>query len=173
MKLLKAYGIGFLISFLFLTVQAADTNPPDFKDYPADKVYTGKIAKIQYVTKRDKDFEAQLSDHLGLSSEEAINFAGEYRIIESLGCGSGCFIGVAVSYKTGRILWLPGEGYTSYGKTNWDNGEPLTYRTDSNLLAIYAWGGVEGEKDVGGMVHYYSLDKDKGFEYIKSVPHLG
>ena len=171
MKLLKAYSIGLLISLLFLTVQAADTDPPDFKDYPAENVYTGKVAETQYLTKRDKEFESQVINHLGSNSEQPINFAGEYRIVESLGCGSGCFIGVAVSHKTGKILWLPGEGYTAYGKTNWDNGNPLTYRKDSNLLAIYAWGGVVGDKDVGGMVHYYSLNKDKGFVYIKSLPH--
>ena len=166
MNFVKTCAIALLIGLFGVTVQADDNASPQFSDYPVDNLYTGEIAAVQ-VPEEEKTFKEDLE----YSKFEKINFAGEYTVV-TWGCGSGCLMGAAVSHKTGKVHMLPDTGYTSYGKTNWDNHEPLTHKPNSNLIEIYAWrGGDVGQNDEG-MVHYYSLDNDKGFEFIKSLPKL-
>jgi hypothetical protein len=167
MNFFKACSIALLISMVTLTAKAADDKSPKFANYPVDSIHTGKSAAVQLTTEEHQMFRTRLRD----ARNEPISFAGEYAVV-TWGCGSGCFMGAAVSHKTGKVHMLPGEGLTSFGKTNWDNTEPLTFRVNSNLMVIYAFRGGEESEDDEGMVHFYSLDNDKGFKFIKSVPQL-
>lgn len=167
MNYLKAFSIALLISSLLLTVHASDNESPKFSDYPVDAIYTGKPAAVQLKTKNDKMFRTRLQD----AKTMPISFAGEYAIV-TWGCGTGCLFGAAVSHKTGKVHWLPGDGLIQHGKTVWDNDEPLIHRSNSSLMVIYAIRGEEPGENDEGMVHFYSLDEAKGFQFIKSLPKL-
>ena len=162
----RLYSVAILLSFMALPIQAADSTAPKFRDYPVTQIYQGAPVKIKLTTEDDQMFRAQLNE----ASTMPADFAGEHAIA-TWGCGTGCLMGAAVSHKTCKIHWLPGESLGQYGKTDWTNDEPLTHRLDSKLIVIYALRGDATENDEG-LVHFYTLDDDKGFVYIKSLPKI-
>ncbi len=153
-----------LLGFMSLPVQADNNDSPRFSDYPVAEVYQGAPVEARLSTEDDQMFRTRLNE----ASTMPLDFAGEYAIT-TWGCGTGCLMGAAASHKTGKIHWLPGESLGQYGKTDWTNAEPLTHQLDSSLIEIYALRGDATEDD-DGLVHFYTLDNDKGFVYIKSLP---
>jgi hypothetical protein len=99
----------------------------DFKDFPADTDYYGKLVKPDFRTDPDaRYFRTRIKEgceNLG------INFAGFYTIIE-WGCGSACQMMAVVNRKNGRIL------FSEIPFDTLDGHCGLDYRKDSRMIII-------------------------------------
>jgi len=137
------------------TAAQQKSSVPQFEQYPATSVYTGKPAQIILVTEAERTFRTRLRN----AAKQSANFAGEY-VLTTWGCGTSCITGAVVSLKTGVVTFLPGTICCWYGK-----GERLHFRLNSRLLVT---AGVMNEESEHG-VHFYEFTGDE-FKHLKTVP---
>ncbi|WP_413483419.1 hypothetical protein [Morganella psychrotolerans] len=134
----------------FATNVAAD-RLPEGKDYPVDKLYTGKTA--QQVDLSD-EFTNMFRTRFKYALSGDIVFAGEYAKA-SWGCGSsGCHIVSFISKRTGRAL---DRGFSVYYSMD-DNhpiGEEILYMDKNSRLIIT--GGTD-EETYESFRYYYLLE---------------
>jgi len=129
----------------------AQKKVPRFDDFPVNEVYIGKTAPL-IITREQKSFRTRIKD----AATEKPNFAGHY-ILTGWGCGMGCWHGVIINARTGRVSWLP----YSLCCAGFDD-KPADFRLDSKLLIF-----SDLENRDGG-TFFYKLEKDR-FVLIHSI----
>ena len=137
------------------TLAAQQSDVPQFVQYPAPAVYTGKPARVILKTEDDRLFRTRLRN----AAKQSANFAGEY-VLTTWGCGTSCLYGAVVSLKTGVVTFLPGTVCCWSGE-----GERLQFRLTSQLLVT---AGVINEESEHG-THFYEFTGDT-FTHLKTVP---
>lgn len=119
-----------LVVLIFASSAAAQKKPlPQFKDYPAQEMYSGKPAKPKLTSKRARLFRTNIRTQ----TAEGPNFAGHYRIA-TWGCGAGCLQFAVSDVKTGDV-YFPPEVETVMVLLDQD-GDPLQYQIESRLLVV-------------------------------------
>lgn len=138
------FTIGFLGSILFLIFFRPFSTPatyaklepatkppkadyaqaPNFKNYPINTVYNGKIAPVILNTSDKKNYRTRLRASVTMP----VDFAGEYVFVR-WGCGMGCVDGAVVSHKTGHVVFLPASVCCWFGEE-----DLLQFQLDSRLL---------------------------------------
>lgn len=113
----------------YSTFSFAAESLPVPKDYPAQAIYKGKSAKVDFAKNpRLRKYRTRLSDGI----QEGANFAGHYSVIE-VGCGTGCQIVFILDAKTGQSVKV--------GKNSAEGEFAQTcfgvfHQVDSNLLIL-------------------------------------
>lgn len=119
--------------------------PPVFADYPAKKIYRGKVQMPQF-SGRDRPFrEFRTKIREALAEQGRSNFAGRYNAVH-IGLTGG-FVVAVVESETGRIIWsdvLGGGPYYEYDfrpnsrllMMQWSNGEDCS-------LQGFEWTGTQ------------------------------
>ena len=122
---------------------------PQFGDYPAPSVFSGRPADPVLITAEERRFRTVirrgLLEGFGVQDGETgrelgksgANFAGHYVIVQ-WGCGSPCLMAAIVDLANGPVLPPPfhqGSG-NSYFQVPWafPRSPALSYRRDSRLL---------------------------------------
>lgn len=144
---------------------------PKFKDYPADKMYSGKNHAL-VLNEFGKEFKTRLSNALKTNKPD---FAGHY-IVTSWGCGtSGCNTGAVIDAITGVAYPLPVALSSVYPlkkefESEHYDGQELIYKANSRLM-IFA-GNLEGLEQGDGedTIAFYEF-KDGKFKLLKSMPY--
>lgn len=142
-------GIG-----LSLSLQAAETPIPKFKDYPVNTVYNGAPAPL-VMTETAKTFKTRLREAL----QGKPVFAGEY-VQATWGCGTSCGMTTFVNKRTGRVA------EDSFG------GEFGPYVTDYKLNSrlLVAEGAIMDKdmQDTGKYaVYFYLMQKNGQFKLLE------
>ncbi len=137
------------------SVTAEDNRVPQFRDYPASNIYTGKRAEVMLSTADEKAYRTRLRE----ASKQPANFAGEY-VLTVWGCGTSCIHGAVVNLKTGHAVFLPGSVCCWNGE-----GDNLEFRINSRLLVA---AGVINEDSEHG-AHFYEFT-GREFKYLKTIP---
>ena len=150
--------------FVSLTCAAASAahaqgRAPSFRDYPAGRVYRGRVAPV-VLDADSRAFRTRLRE----AAKGRPNFAGRY-IVTAWGCGTGCLVGAAIDARTGRVHWFPHQAYADYDAP--PDFEPVRFRLDSRLIVIYGAGAEDGEEDLG--THYYEFAGGR-FRQVGFVP---
>lgn len=133
----------------------AEPGVPKFTDYSVPELYSGSSASVVLAGDFDREFRTRIL----ATSSQPVNFAGEYSL-SLWGCGADCLMGVAVSKRTGKVVWLPGTICCWRGE-----GERVMYRADSSLIVL---AGIVGEDSFHG-AHFFSLIGSE-FVHLQSVP---
>ena len=138
----------------------AQSDPPQFKDYPAGEIYKGPTAPL-VLTRNDLTFKTRLQ---WAAKNLKPNFAGHY-ILTSWGCGAQCVMGAVIDAKTGKVYWW---NFTicCWGTDVDDKFNPIEFRTDSRLIVFT---GLRNERDGDNGAHFYRFDDNGRFVYIRSV----
>lgn len=145
-------GIGLSAERPAQSTMTQETSPyvPEFAQYPADKIFTGRTRMPDF-SGRDRSFrEYRTKIKEGLAAQGRSNFAGRYNAVH-IGLTGG-FVLAVVESATGRVIWsdvLGGGPYYEYDfKPNsrllvmqWSNGEGC-------FLGRYEWTGAK-MKDIG------------------------
>ena len=146
--------------FVCLSVAALGQNRvPQFKDYPAGKIYRGKNAPVKLLTGDERMFRTRLTE----ASKQKPNFAGHY-VLTYWGCGTECLSGAAIDVRTGKVSWI-NFSICCWGTDVDDNFEAINFRLDSKLV-IFA--GARNEKEGDDGVHFYKFENGR-FIFIKTV----
>ncbi|WP_169045719.1 hypothetical protein [Aeromonas salmonicida] len=135
--------------------------PPRTEDCPAPAVYKGKTAKLSLYSELARIFRTRLTAAL---SQEPV-YAGEY-VLTGWGCGSsGCYNQVLVNKRTGKVLDVVFNAYSSYDINDGSDvrvGEWMdSPQIDSRLLTTTK---VENSKDDTSFIYhtnYYIVNKNK------------
>jgi hypothetical protein len=132
---------------------------PQFKDYPAGKIYTRKNAPVRLPTRDERMFRTRLT----AASKQKPNFAGQY-VLTYWGCGTECLGGAAINVKTGKVTFFDFSlcCWEHYGD---DKFEPIQFRIDSKLVIFT---GARNEKDGDEGAHFYKFENGR-FIFIKTV----
>lgn len=133
---------------------AQKTQPPTFKNYPAD-VYAGKPAPVNLRSHRlARMFRTSIREQ---QHDEGINFAGHYTLAV-MGCGTGCSIVAIIDARDGRA-YFPRvfEGWTSeIGDYQFgDNEDIRTFRADSRLIRVVGRPRLSADEKWGPSGVYY------------------
>jgi|GEM_PF-331163 len=159
----------------FLKKQAATSSEqtkvkiPKFKDYPAEKTYTGKNHSL-VLDEFSKQFKTRLSDAIKNNKPE---FSGHY-IVTGWGCGtSGCNTGAVIDVITGQTYPFPvalSSVYPVKPEFGDSDGQEHIYRLNSRLM-IFA-GNLEGMEQGNGedTIAFYEF-KDGKFVLLKAMPY--
>lgn len=164
----------YLFLFLGLSRQITFANetgsqvPPRTEDYPAPAAYQGKPAKLSLDSELARTFRTRLTAAL---SQKPV-YAGEY-VLTGWGCGSsGCYDQVLVNKRTGKVLDMVFNAYSSYDVNDDSDirvGEWIeSPKIDSNLLTTTK---VENSQDGESFIYYtnyYIVEKNK-LTLIKTV----
>ena len=150
----KIGALLLLLSSLVTVVEAA----PQFKDYPVD-VYTGK--PHSFVADKDTREYRTLFREVG----QQIDFAGHYAL-GGFGCGTSCFVPIAVNLVSGKGTYLVGATTGCYKEGGYVDPE-YHYKPNSRLF-IFA-GDLDSDSDGGCFVRYY-VEKDGKLTLIDKKP---
>jgi hypothetical protein len=143
------------------------TKVPKFKEYPAEKNYTGKNHPL-VLDEFGKQFKTRLSDAIKNNKPD---FSGHY-IVTGWGCGtSGCNTGAVIDTITGRAYPFPvalSSVYPVKPEFGDSNGQEHIYRLNSRLM-IFA-GNLEGIEQGNGedTIAFYEF-KDGKFILLKAM----
>ena len=96
----------------------------DFKSYPINTVYNGKIAQVILNTADKKRYRTRLRAAATMPAD----FSGEYVFVR-WECGMRCIDGAVVSHKTGHVVFLPANVCCWFGEE-----DLLQFQLDSSLL---------------------------------------
>lgn len=159
MRLTKIFTAVF-ITTLFVGNAFGQNRVPQFKEYPAGSIYSGKHTPLK-LTVADRSFRTRLA----YAAKQKVNFAGHY-ILTSWGCGAECLMGAAIDAKTGKVYWFDFTVccWEHYGEENF---EPINFRIDSNLIIFT---GLRNEKEGDEKAHFYKFVNGK-FVFIKDLPN--
>ncbi|MFM5314025.1 hypothetical protein ACET9R_01520 [Aeromonas veronii] len=166
--------ITYLLLFLGLSSQLSFANEadsqtlPQKEDYPAPPVYKGKPAKLSLDSELARTFRTRLTAAL---SQKPV-YAGEY-VLTGWGCGSsGCYDQVLVNKRTGKVLDIVFNAYSSYDVNDESDirvGEWIeSPQIDSRLLTTVK---VENSQDGKSFIYYtnyYIVDKNQ-LTLIKTI----
>lgn len=146
------------VLFLIPPVSSAQVDIPKFRNYPVNKVFKGRNARVRLVTETDRMFRTRLRR----AAKQKPNFAGRY-VVTSWGCGTSCIMGAVVDVKTGKVYWWD---FSICCWGNVDEGfRPIEFRKKSNLI-IFSGTRNEGDNDYGS--HFYKFENGK-FMFIKTI----
>lgn len=111
----------------------AQARLPQFSEYPAGPLFTGKPAIPTLTTKVQRMFRS----HFRFDQHERPDFAGEYKIVR-WGCGSPCLTFAIANLKTG-VAYDPPFGAVGPDlrlSVGTDSDWGLEYKVDSRLLVV-------------------------------------
>lgn len=119
---------------------------PDFDDYPAEDIYEGKIAQVDFSTNPSAEpFRAVITT----AAAKGTNFAGKYTVVE-WGCGTSCQNHAIIDAASGRIVEL---GLLSfYG---------ILYDKDSKLLVLNPPDNITNDTEEELAVEYYIMENGR------------
>jgi hypothetical protein len=146
-----------------------DAKVPQFKDYPADKIYTGPNHPLVISDAFSRLFRTRLRDAIKYGKPD---FAGHY-IVVIWGCGTaGCNTGGIIDAITGKAYSLP-NGISSVfplkPSCEKNDGQETIYRLNSRLM-IRA-----GDIDEGNGIGYDSIEfsefSDGEFKLLAKKPY--
>ena len=149
-----------LMSFIAcLSFAASGQNKvPQFKDFPAGKIYKGKNVPVKLTTADERMFRTRLRE----AAKEKPNFAGRY-ILTTWGCGTTCLMGAVIDAQTGKVYWW------DFSICCWEdvdeNFNPIEFRLDSRLIVFSGLRNEDGTKGA----HFYKFENGR-FVFIKTVP---
>ncbi len=130
---------------------------PQFRDYPAGKIYKGRNAPV-IIGKNERMFRTRLRE----AAKEKPNFAGRY-IVTAWGCGTQCLMGAVIDAKTGKVYWW------NFTVCCWENADddfsPIEFRPNSRLIVF---SGLRNEAGIKG-AHFYKFENGR-FIFIKTLP---
>ncbi len=132
--------IVLLTAFTAFPAFAADL--PQFKDFPATKVYQGKNSPVNIATPEAREFRTRLTE----AARQKPNFAGHY-ILAHWGCGSGCIRPAIIDAKSGRVFMVPFT-VASVGEEDIDQ---VQFRPDSRLFIV---NGSRNDQPENGSFYY-------------------
>lgn len=116
----------FGILLLFLSTYAyADS--PVFENYSVS-VYQGKHANL-ILNSKTKLYKTSFR----ALQRENVNFAGHY-VVNFIGCGAGCALGIGFNVKTGNTLFLPFGSISGCELKDEYIDQEYEYRADSRLI---------------------------------------
>ncbi|MBL0596540.1 hypothetical protein JD516_01730 [Aeromonas jandaei] len=141
---------------------------PRKEDYPAPPVYKGKPAKLSLDSELARTFRTRLTAAL---SQKPV-YAGEY-VLTGWGCGSsGCYDQVLVNKRTGKVLDMVFNAYSSYDVNDESDtrvGEWIeSPQIDSRLLTTVKVENSQDGKHFVYYTNYYIVDKNQ-LTLIKTV----
>ena len=136
---------------LFVLATPALADAPKFADYPAGKIYTGKVAKPILDTAAKREFRTRINE----AAKGKPDFAGQY-IFAKWGCGASCVSGAVIDAKSGAVTMVD---WIVCCSSNYDV-EPIEYHLDSRL---FVFNGLINEEEPDA-AHYYEWD---GKAFIK------
>lgn len=142
--------------------------PPQKEDYPAPAVYKGEPAKLSLDSELARTFRTRLTAAL---SQKPV-YAGEY-VLTGWGCGSsGCYDQVLVNKRTGKVLDMVFNAYSSYDVNDESDirvGEWIeSPQIDSSLLTTVKVENSQDGKHFVYYTNYYIVDKNQ-LTLIKTV----
>jgi hypothetical protein len=135
-----------ITSALFLSAclnAQEQTRRPDFGDYPARRIFTGKPA-LPILSKGQRMFRTMIRQ----GANKPVEFAGHYTV-PSWGCGTGCIGYAIVDSLTGRVYGPSGVSELPYSWEKEHEGqvpERMEFHPKSRLIKI---NGCPGERDCG------------------------
>lgn len=133
-------------------------NFPRYAEYPADKAYNGRIAKMKVPRGLDEEIRLRLTEALQDDRKPEI---GSRYIRLTWPCGSTCVGGALMDARTGRVIMLP---YMSGWGEVADGFEPIDGRLDSRLVVL---SGARNERGLFGR-HFYVLENGR-LRHLRSV----
>ncbi len=148
--------LGLCLHFMLISSVFAQTQVPQFKDYPVQSVYTGKTAKLDLSDEDVRAFRTRLGDAL----KESPNFAGEY-VVTMWGCGASCRMYSFMSKRTGKLLHA---GFGGEGNQE----DVIASKANSRLLVTQEENRNEKWELESLTVRFYVLEKGK-FKLLKTV----
>jgi hypothetical protein len=149
--------------------EQAKVKVPKFKDYPAEKTYTGKNHPL-VLDAFGQEYKTRLSEAI---KNNKPNFSGHF-IVTHWGCGtSGCNTGAVIDVVTGVAYPLPvalSSVYPLKPEFENSNGQESIYRLNSSLM-IFA-GNLEGMEQSNGedTIAFYEFKNGK-FVLLKFMPY--
>jgi hypothetical protein len=155
--------VKFLLLTLILVVSSlavfGQKSVPQFKNYPAGKIYRGKNAPVKLPTGDERMFRSRLT----AAAKQKPNFAGHY-VLTYWGCGTECRGGAVIDVKTGKVTFFDFSlcCWEHYGE---DEFEPINFRVDSKLVIFT---GARNEKDGDEGTHFYKFENGR-FIFIKTI----
>ena len=123
-----------IFSLLLMLLGAAEAQQqliPEFKEYPAEEVFSGASAKPKLTSARARMFRTNIRTQ----AAEGPNFAGRYRIV-TWGCGTSCIQFAIINCNTGDVYFAPMAETVEAVIPPGQSEEMLEYRPDSRLLII-------------------------------------
>jgi hypothetical protein len=132
---------------------------PQFKNYPAGKIYKGKNAPVKLLTGDERMFRTRLTE----AAKQRPNFAGHY-VLTSWGCGTECLSGAAIDVRTGKVSFFD-FSICCWGTGVDDNFEAISFRPDSKLIIFT---GARNEKENDDGAHFYKFENGR-FIFIKTI----
>jgi hypothetical protein len=147
----------FFVCFSFAV--GGQNKVPQFKDYPAGKIYKGKNAPVKLPTSDERMFRTRLRE----AARQKPNFAGHY-VLTSWGCGTECLSGAAIDVRTGKVSFFD-FSICCWGTDVDDNFKAINFRLDSKLIIF---SGARNEKEGDDGAHFYKFENGR-FVFIKTV----
>ena len=141
---------------------------PRFEDYPVDKIYKGKTARLKFS-------ENELGDRVRLQlaiDNQEVNFAGHY-IVTNWSCGMWCSRFAIIDAKTGKVFWMneSPEVCLPHLDNEFDCDENFTnieYKIDSKLIVVFGFRyDIDSDEREKGF-HYYKFENGR-FVHLKSI----
>ena len=141
-----------------LNTEKAETDTIDsielkFEDFKTEFKNVTEKASIDYDSNPNaKRYKTVITESY---NEGKINFAGYY-ITSGWGCGQGCWNGVIIDTRDGKVYDIP-------------TGSPFETKKESSLLISSSWGFLVGnETDIE--YNYFNWNEvEKKFKFIKSL----
>jgi len=156
---MKISLVTLVLVFLSLAV-FGQKGVPQFKDYPAGKIYRGKNAPVKLTNSDERMFRTRLTE----AAKQKPNFAGHY-VLTSWGCGTECLSGAAIDVRTGKVSFFD-FSICCWGTNVDENFEAINFRPDSKLIIF---SGMRNEKDGDDGAHFYKFENGR-FVFIKTLP---
>jgi len=157
----QALWIGNLDALDMAVMARQNRKSPQFSDYPAGPLFTGRPAVPILATKLQRMHRSQFR----FGAREQANFAGQYKIVE-WGCGSPCRTFAVADLKTGAVYDPPfdsvGPDLSQPGGAGSDWG--LEYQPHSRLLI------AKGCPEEPCGTYYYEWTNEK-FTLVRVVPN--
>ncbi|PJK10126.1 hypothetical protein CO608_05395 [Lysobacteraceae bacterium NML08-0793] len=147
------------------TGEAAASDIPKFKDYPAPPVYTGAPGELDISSEFARDYRTRFRNAM---KEGEVVFAGEY-VLTGWGCGTGgCYIQALVNKRTGHVIETTFNAYSMFSNDKEVRlGEEIeSLRADSTLLVTRQ---VSDDPPHPHFANFYVLENGQ-LKRIKQLP---
>lgn len=148
-----------ILILMFSPLAGFGQSVPQFKNYPAGKIYRGKNAPVKLRTKDERMFRTRLTE----ASKQKPNFAGHY-VLTFWGCGTECLSGAAIDVRTGKVTFFD-FSICCWGTDVDDDFEAISFRLDSRLIIF---SGARNEKEGDEGAHFYKFENGR-FVFIKTI----
>ena len=158
----------FIVLFILITPSAfAGNAKPQFKDYPANEVYTGKNHPL-VLDEFGKSYRTRLREAIRNNKPD---FAGHYIVVKwTIGPLVVYNAGAVIDAKTGRAYSFPVATGSAFSEKEVDYFQDHLYKLNSRLM-VFAGNLVGSEEYTGeNTVAFYEF-KDNKFILIKTAPY--